>query len=321
MILLYLFLILFFSFLLVKATDILIINFKLLSLRTGLRRFALTGLVLGLATSLPELFVGLSAAFEGKTILSLGNVIGSNIANLSLVIGGAALISGTLKIEGFFLKKDVFYAFLAGAAPMLLLFDKSLSRIDGLILIILYFLYQVIIFREGSQRKIEGGENIVTRLIRRLRQNETRKELVWIILGIILLLVAADFLVKISIKVALFFNLPLFLVGIFIITLGTVLPELVLSIKALRDKQQGMVVGRLVGSIVANGTLVLGLAVLISPFQIESFKEYLLATMAFVVIFAVFYFFIHTKRRLERWEGGLLLLIYLIFIFLEFRGF
>ena len=321
MILLYLFLILFFSFLLVKATDILIINFKLLSLRTGLRRFALTGLVLGLATSLPELFVGLSAAFEGKTILSLGNVIGSNIANLSLVIGGAALISGTLKIEGFFLKKDVFYAFLAGAAPMLLLFDKSLSRIDGLILIILYFLYQVIIFREGSQRKIEESENIVTRLIRRLRQNETRKELVWIILGIILLLVAADFLVKTSIKVALFFNLPLFLVGIFIITLGTVLPELVLSIKALRDKQQGMVVGRLVGSIVANGTLVLGLAVLISPLQIESFKEYLLATMAFVVIFAVFYFFIHTKRRLERWEGGLLLLIYLVFVFLEFRGF
>lgn len=319
--LLYLFLIFLFAFILVKSADILIINFEALSAKTKIRKFALTGLVLGLVTSLPELFVGLSAAFEGKTILSLGNVIGSNIANLSLVIGGAALIGGILEVRGTFVSRDIFYAFLAAAAPMILLFDKNLSRIDGLILIFLYLFYQIIIFNEGPRRKIEEHGNGVARLIRRLRHGETKKELAWIVLGIILLLVAADFLVKISIKIALSFNLPLFLVGIFIVTLGTVLPELVLSIKALRDRQQSMVTGRLVGSIVANGTLVLGLAVLISPFQIESFKEYLLATMAFLIVFGLFYFFVRTKHRLERWEGSVLLLVYLVFIFLEFRGF
>jgi len=137
----YLVLIFFFAFLLVKATDILIVNFRALSLKTKLGKFALTSLILGLATSLPELFVGLSSAFNNQPILSLGNIIGANIANLSLVLGGAALVVGLINIKEGFIRRDIFYAFLAASAPMILLFDKFLSRIDGLNLTcFLYFL-------------------------------------------------------------------------------------------------------------------------------------------------------------------------------------
>ncbi|MCJ7804677.1 hypothetical protein MUP35_03030 [Patescibacteria group bacterium] len=311
------------SFILIKATDILIVNFIALSRRTRLRRFALTGLILGLATSLPELFVGLSSAIEGKSILSLGNIIGANIANLSLVVGGAALLGGAVVVHGDFLKRDIFYAFLAAASPMLLLSDRVLSRVDGLILLALYVFYQIFVFTERPGRLEEKGERKPQRLLRKFSypSKTKQKEVGLIFLGIALLLFAADALVKIAVNLAEAFNLPLLLIGLLIVAVGTTLPELVFEIEALRNRQSSMFLGNLLGSIVANGTLIIGLVALISPFRIQNLESYLLSMMAFLLIFAIFYLFIRTKHRLERWEGGLLLLIYLIFVFIEFRGF
>ncbi len=317
MLFLYLGLILFFCFLLVKATDILIINFRRLSQKTNLRKFALTGLVLGLATSLPELFVGLSSAFENQPILSLGNIMGANIANLSLVIGGAALVSGMIAVRGSFIRRDVFYAFLAATSPMILLFDKTLSRVDGLILLFFYIFYQLVVFNEQHRKLAGEKKSVVSRLLRKLDSRRTRKELGWILISIILLLFSADILVRVSIKLAVLFGFPLLLVGLLIISVGTTLPELVFSIKALLRRQKEMFFGNLLGSIVANGTLVIGLVALISPFRIQTFSSYLLATMIFVLIFGLLYLFIKTKQRLDRWEGAILLIVYLLFIFLE----
>lgn len=308
-----------FCFLLVKATDILIINFKALSQKTHLRKFALTGLIFGLATSLPEFFVGLSSAFEGKSILSLGNIIGANIANLSLVIGGAALIGGTVAVHGTFLRRDIFYAFLAATSPMLLLSDKILTRIDGLILLFLYIFYQIAVFSEQPDRE-ERQEDKPARLLRKLEYRGTKKELGWIFLGIALLLFSADALVRLAVKFAVAFNFPLLLVGLLIISLGTTLPELVFEIEAIHKRQSNMALGNLLGSIVANGTLIIGLVALISPIRMQSLNSYLLSTMAFLLIFGLFYLFIRTKQRLDRWEGILLLLIYLVFVIIQFRS-
>lgn len=321
MIFIYLFLILVFSFLLVKATDILVVNLKSFSLHLGLGKFSVTTFLLAFATSLPELFVGITSALEGTPALSLGNIIGSNIANLSLVIGGAALIGGAVKVRGRFLKRDVFYAFLAGAAPMVLLFDKKLSQVDGLILLALYGFYNVWIFRERREKlAAERGEDEgwVRRLVRKINHRGTRTELAWIFLGVALLLFAADMLVKVGTRIAVAVNIPLLLIGLLVVALGTSLPELAFELKAVREKETSMVFGDLLGSIVANGTLVIGLTSLIKPIKIQAFDEYLLATMAFVFAFGFFYFFIRTKKTLERWEGASLLVIYLIFVILEF---
>jgi cation:H+ antiporter len=110
------------------------------------------------------------------------------------------------------------------------------------------------------------------------------------------------------------------LVGLFLVAIGTSLPELAFELKAIREKEPGMVFGDLLGSVVANGTLIIGITSLISPIKIQAFNEYLLATAAFVVIFGVFYLFIRTKKKLERWEGAVLLGAYVIFILLEFIG-
>jgi cation:H+ antiporter len=311
------------SFILIKATDILIVNFTSLSQKTRWRKFALTGLILGLATSLPEFFVGLSSAFENKPILSLGNIMGANIANLSLVVGGAALLGGAVVVRGDFLRRDIFYAFLAAASPMLLLSDRVLSRLDGLILLVFYVFYQIVVFNERSFHLRREERKKPQRLLRifSYHSKATRKEIAWIFLGIVLLLFAADALVRIAVKLAVAFNLPLLLVGLLIVAVGTTLPELVFETQALRNRQPSMLLGNLLGSVVANGTLIIGLVALISPFRVQNLESYLLSMMSFLLIFAIFYFFVRTKHRLERWEGSLLLLIYLIFVFVEFQGF
>ena len=319
MLVVYLLLILFFSFLLIKASDILLVNLTSIARRTKLGQFAITSFLLALATSLPEFFVGVAAALADKPNLSLGNIIGANIANLSLVIGGAALFSGAVIVRGNFLRRDVFYAFLAGAAPMLLLIDKNLSRVDGLILLTLYGFYQFMVFTEGKQEKLaEEQKKFSQRVLERLNHRGTRKELGWTFLGVALLLFSADMIVRVASKVALIFNIPLLLVGLFVLAIGTTLPELTFSLRAIKKHQPTMVFGNLLGSIVANSTLVIGVVSLISPIRIQAFSEYLLATLAFVLIFGAFYFFTRTKHRLERWEGAFLLGFYLAFLLSEF---
>jgi cation:H+ antiporter len=321
-ILFYLSLIFGFSLLLIKATDIIVINLKGLSRKSKVGQFAITTFLLALATSLPELVVCLAAALENESNLALGNVVGSNIADLSLVIGGAALIGGAVMVRGVFLRRDVFYAFLAGAAPMVLLFDKTLNRMDGLILLALYGFYNTWVLRERQKRLAEarGGdeESLAMRLLRQLGHRGTQKEMAWLFLGVALLLFAAEMIVRLASKMAVVFNLPLLLIGLFLVAVGTSLPELAFSLKAIREHESAMVFGDLLGSVVANGTLIIGLVALISPLRIQAFDEYLLATIAFVAIFGIFYLFIRSKHRLERWEGAALLGVYLIFVLLEF---
>lgn len=307
-----------FCFLLIKATDILVVNLKSLSARMRIGVFAISGLIVALATSLPELSVGITSALRGQPNLSLGNVIGANIANLSLVIGGAALIGGSVAIHGAFLRQDVFYAFLAGSAPMVLLVDKTLSRLDGLILLALYGFYQTMIFRQQEKMKLATEDGFISRLLRRLNHRGTKREIAWIFFGVALLLFSADMIVRFASSLALVLNLPILMVGLVFIALGTTLPELIFEAQAIKKRQPEMALGNLLGSIAANGTLIIGLVALLSPIKIEAFVQYLLATITFVFIFGLFYLFIRTKRRLERWEGAVLAFGWLLFVLAEF---
>lgn len=320
MILFYLFLAIGFSLLLIKATDILVINLRSLAKRTKLGEFAITTIILALATSLPELFVGVTAAYEGLPNLALGNVIGSNIADLTIVVGGAALIGGTLKVKGSFAKGDLIYAFLAGLAPIVLLFDRSLSRLDGLILLCLYGFYTILVLAERRRQlaKHESKEGVIHQILRRLNHRDAGRELGWIFLGVALLLFSADMLVRMAKEVALDLNIPVLLVGLFLVAIGTSLPELAFELKSLREKEAKMFFGDLLGSIVANGTLIIGMTALIRPIKVRAFEEYLMATVTYVVVFLILYFFIRTKHKLERWEGAFLIGFYLAFLLTAF---
>ena len=110
-----------------------------------------------------------------------------------------------------------------------------------------------------------------------------------------------------------------FLVGLFLVAVGTSLPELSFEIEAIRKKEVGMVYGNLLGSIVANSSLILGVTALIVPIRLSErdVESYLVATVAFVLVFGAFWWLVRTKKRLDRWEGGVLVLIYGLFALWE----
>ena len=312
----YLGLLTFFSFLLIKATGILIGSLNKLSKTSKLSKFGLTSFLLALATSLPELFVGITAALEKKPSLALGVVLGSNIANLSLVIGGAAIIGGSIGIVGDFLFKDIFYVFLAGSLPLAMLIDNSLSRAVSMVLLAIYGVYNFTVLKK---RKIAKTEVKLRRILRNLNHKGIDNQIAWIFFGAALLIFSADGIVRIAALVAQNFKVPLILVGLFLVAGGTRLPELSFEIAAVRKKQVGMVFGDLLGSIVANSTLILGVTALIHPIALDGgFKVYFWATIAFLIMFFCFWFFVRTKKKLERWEGAILLLLYFLFILFEF---
>lgn len=307
-----------FSLVLFKSADILALHLKALSIRTKLGGFFLTSLIVGLATSLPETFVGIISAINGVPSLALGNVIGANIANMTVVAGGAALLAGSLKIKNKTYASDLLYAFLAAMAPLYLLMDRVLSRVDAVILIVLYLFYNYAILKKQNTNNYDNNSNILTRLLRKIQHPDNRKDYMYVFVSIAAILFSADMIVRIGMSLSSSLNISLLLVGLVFVSLGTTLPEFAVEIQAIRNKDASLYMGNLVGSIVANGTLIIGITSLIQPIHISAFSTYLLATIALLIIFFTFYMFVRTKEMINRIEGLALVIIYAIFVTIEF---
>ncbi len=319
MILVYVFLIVIFSLLLIKSADWVIIAIRRLSRQTHTKAFALSAVVLAIGTSLPELFVGVTAALEGQPQIALGTTMGSNIVNITLVVGLAAFVVGRVGVHGNFLKRDVWIALVAGVLPMLLLLDGALSRVDGLILLTVYAAYATSFFKTRFTqiaKEQQEEKSYVYRFIRKFNHVDTkkRKEIGRLFVGLALLLFSADVIVKSSTALAEYAGISGFVIGLIVVAVGTSLPELAFSLRSLEDHEPSMFFGNILGSTIANSTLVIGLVAIISPIQVINTGKYLTAAAFFVVVFLVFWLFIRSKHRLDRWEAGVLILLYVVFV-------
>ncbi|HKZ35959.1 MAG TPA: sodium:calcium antiporter [Patescibacteria group bacterium] len=318
MIWLQLLLLIFFSLLLIKATDILTDSLQSLASLTGIGKLAITSLILAFATSIPELVVSVTAAFEGNSGLALGTIVGSNIANISLVVGGAALIGGSFSVIGEFLRMDIFSVFLAGVLPLMLLIDGRLSRVDGIILLLIYGLYNYGLLNAHRHSHNHRPTGLFAGVFKRKKISRLNRSLAWLFLGAALLMFAADMIVKLAVSIAGGLNVPVFLIGLFLVGVGATMPELFFEIEAVKKKQAGMVLGNLFGSVVVNSTLILGIAALINPIELAGgLNAYLLSAAVFGVMFLLFWWFVRTKKKLERWEGVVLAAAYLVFALME----
>lgn len=309
-------------FCLIYSTGLIVNSIKNLALKTRLKAFGLTAL-LAISTSLPELMVSIVAAIEGNTSLILGNIIGSNIANLSLVIGGAALIGGTLKVSGDILSRDIYLTGTAGFLPIFLIADGTLSRSDGIVLLVIYLVMISTFLRIHHQNLVTHA--IHRSPIRRIFEVMTSikgngSSVLKLLLGLAILLTASHFIVQLSTSLALSTGLPTLFIGLFIVAVGTSLPELALEMKAIYNGEDKIALGNLLGSIVANSTLILGISALIRPLTLthRGLIPYALAIGAFTVIYFLFFSFVRTKKKLEWWEGLILILGYVVFAWLEF---
>lgn len=301
---------------LIKAFDKLVVG---LSSR---KKLAVAAILVAFSTSLPELFIAIASGFAGRPEISLANLLGANVINLSLVIGGATLVGGVLPIVGDYWRWELAAIFLAGVAPILLLMDGGLSRLDGLILVVIYLLYLEGVVIDGK-KKSQAESSVAhhhSRLLVRLGNWHRKKKdgsVLMLLFGVALMMFSAEMIVRLIVGLASAFGISIVVLGIIVVSLGTTLPELTLSIGAALKKEVALIMGNLFGSIVTNATLIVGILALISPFETTRMANYSLVNMAFVIVFGLFWLFSSTKRRLDRFEGLVLVGTFLAFVGLE----
>lgn len=271
-----------------------------------LGHFAAGFIIIAVATSIPELVVGVTSALEGVPELSLGNVLGSNVVNLSLIIGTAVLIAGQVNFKENLIKNELTYPFFIALLPILLAVDGTLSRGDGFILISIFLAYLVLVFRYSDYEEEEE----------RVSRNQFLWSLIFFILGSAALLVSARYLVDYASLIALELGIPVFFIGIILISFGTSLPELAFETISLLHGYKNLAIGDLMGSTVANSTLILGTVSLISPVLVPDFTEFQIVTVFLIILISLFILFLRSRTGLNRGRAVLLILIYLIFLVL-----
>lgn len=280
----------------------------------GCREFLLASLLMAFITSLPELFVSVSSSLHQAPQLSFGNIIGSNIIALALVMGLGAVIARGLSFKSKAIQKSALYAPLIASFPLLLIIDGNLSRIDGIILLLVSFLYfSWLINQEKRFAKIiyngfKKPGNLAILL----------KQLAIFSAGVVLLLVSAEILVRSAVNLAGNLNLPLVVTGLILVAIGTSVPEITFGIRSINLGHKQMILGNAMGAVVVNSSLTLGITALIAPFTIDRLLPYL-AGIIFTIVTALFFsIFAKTKREITKREGFFLLAIYALFVIVEF---
>jgi len=311
-----------FTFVLIKSADLTLESLKSLARKLKIESFAISAIILAVATSLPELFVGITSAFGGSPDLSLGNILGANIANLSLVVGLSTLIAGGVVIHQKVIFKEILLAGGAAVLPLVLMYDGVLGRTDGAILSAIYLAYATSFFKIRFQQignTLFNGR-FMLRFVRHVEETEQRvdRTLGHLFVGIAALLFSANFIVKLSRDLAGLTGISIFIIGIIFLSIGTTLPELVISLESLKRKEPGVFLANVLGSLIVNSTLILGIVSLISPIKGIAVDNYLIPLIFFVIVFALFRLFTRTKLKLDRWEGLILVLIYMVFVVIEF---
>jgi cation:H+ antiporter len=296
--------------LLVLAGYLLVKSLVKLAAFLRLNEFIAAFVLMAFCTSLPELFVGISSALAGKPAFSLGNVIGSNIVDLTLVAGIAVVLARSIRIESPVLRKEVYGMVLLSALPMVLMFiGKELSRFDALILLgafAIYF-YKMLTSGHAHYRETLGD---------RVSPWTGLSMFVLFIACAIGLYFSASMVVKYGTALAIDLALPPILVGLFFVALGTSLPELTFSARAALTKHAPLALGDLVGAVVVNSTIVLAVTALIQPIT-NAFFIFVTSAAFMIAITFLFATFIASGNRLSWREGISLILFYVLFVLVE----
>jgi len=267
-------------------------------------------LLMAFTTSLPEFFVALTSAFNKKTEIAFGNVMGSNIINLTWAVALPVMLAGSLKARSLIARRSSLYAVIIAVLPLFLILDGNLSRLDGFLLLFVVLLYIKNLLEQKKRfaKPVNDAEKdwAATRGF--------LKDLLIFFLAAAFLLLSAQAIVWAASQIASLAGVSLVFISILFVALGTTLPEVIFGLKSVFLNHKDMVLGNLMGSVAANVGLVLGLAVLIHPLKVADFSPYL-SGIAFTIAGVLFFsLFIRSERQITRGEGVFLILLYLAFV-------
>ena len=288
------------------------------------RNLGVSPLIIGLTivafgTSAPELVISAVAAYQGKPGLAVGNAIGSNIANIGLILGLTALIF-PLRVESQTLKREYPLLMLIMIASFIMAANLNFSRLEGILLLLGLAALILWMIRLGTRK--EPDDPLASDYAHEIPVDmPTRSALTWVAVGLVILPLSSHFLVMGSISIARVLEVSETVIGLTIVALGTSLPELATSLTSVLRKQADLAIGNIIGSNMFNILGVLGLAAFISPVTFE--RSILAQDMPVMFLFTVLLFFmaygIRGPGTIRRSSGALLVLLYLVYQALVWR--
>lgn len=257
--------------------------------------------IVAMGTSAPEAAVSISAGFSGNSDISLGNIIGSNIFNLLIVIGVCAIIFPAVSNKDI-LKRDMWWNIAISALLFVLILDKKISRIDGVILIAAFIVYIGLMIRSALKNRMEEQPQNLLPL---------SKSIIYIIIGLAAVVLGGDLVVDNASKIAASLGMSDTLIGLTIVAIGTSLPELVTSITASRKGDSGIALGNAVGSCLFNIMFILGVASVLTP--INAVTELIIDSGILILVTIFMLVFAFTGRKTSRIEGIICVAAYIAY--------
>lgn len=279
-----------------------------------LTEYVLAFILMTFATTLPELLVGTTSGLRGLPVLSLGNIIGSNFFNLTFILGLVAIVAGGLKVESKIAKRDSWIVFVIALIPLLLLFDKKLSRAEGFLLLILFgwYIYHILKEKDAFTHRVHHIAHDITGFEKLL------KTIFYFIIAAAVLILSSLGVVEMARLIAIQLYVPLVLIGLILVAFGTSLPELVFGMRAAIAKHEGLSLGNIIGSVVINSTFILGLTAIISPIKVDDYKVVFIGGGFMMAAILIANLFIASKNKISRKEGLFLMIFYIAFLVAEF---
>jgi len=274
--------------------------------------------IVGFGTSAPEMMVAGFAAYDGSPAMAIGNALGSNITNITLVLGVAALIT-PLDVHSRIIKKELPILLFATLLTLALMRDMTLSQLDGFILLSLLFLLMWWIARAGMKNPTE--ESLTNEYLEEMPDKmPTSHALFWLVAGLVLLTISSKVLVWGAVNIATTFGVSELIIGLTIIAIGTSLPELAASITGALKNEHDIAIGNVVGSNLFNTLGVLAIPALISPGSFQQdilYRDLPIVLILTISLFIMAYGF-RSKGRINRFEGGLLVSAFIAYQMLLF---
>ncbi len=308
---------------LIKGADVLVAGASSIAKRFGLSDMVVGLTVVSFGTSLPELIINVLASLQGQSELAIGNVFGSNVANLMLILGVTALICplpirrNTILTElPFSLIATLLVGFLANATLFHTQTELYISRFDGAILLFFFVLFMVYIYHIAKTNREEvmaqqTHEPIMT----------IRKSVLLIVLGAIGLFLGGKWVVEGAVHIAQSFGLSESFIGLTIVAIGTSLPELVTSVIAALRRNIDIAVGNVVGSNIFNLLWILGISAVIRPLPFDVVSNSDIVMMIFASTLLILSMPFGIRNAIDRWNGMIFLFVYFSYItYLIMRG-
>jgi len=297
---------------LVWSADKLVYGAAALARNFGISPLVIGMTILAMGSSAPEMMVSATAALDGKTDTAVGNVLGSNIANIALILGITALIK-PLSISSAVIRRElplmIGVTLLAGA----LLWDNHLGFYEGVLLFVLFgaFLFAML---QISRSEKKNGDAFLDEQESEIPEGVSNpKAAMWVVIGLIILPLAADMLVDNAVIIAKFFGMSDLVIGLTIIAVGTSLPELAASLAGVMKGEDDMAVGNIIGSNVFNILAVMGIPGILNPSILSEFamgRDFwvMLGLSLLLVVMAL-----GKSRSVNRIEGGVLIVTFVAY--------